>query len=121
MDKDDTLKKFDWELKKRKVKDAAHNAKARATTFYYNHEGDIKAIAPVVGGLLIVGAKGAIKDHRKQKERDEADSWHYDFRDHEWYESRRPLNNREKLELKRYYDAGMSKGDALKKMRLLKR
>lgn len=116
----DILEEIDWELKKRKLKDMGHNLKARAVTFYYNHEQACKGGVVLVGGFLAKGVKDAFREHRKSKEHENASRWQYDFRDHEWYEAKRPLNNKEKSQLKEMYDAGMSKKDALKKMRLLK-
>lgn len=116
----DILKDIDWELKKRKLRDAVDNAKARAVTFYYNHEQACRGAAVLLGGFAISAGKNAIKDHRKNKERKEASRWQYDYREHTWYEAKRPLNNKEKEKLDAMYAAGMSKRDALKRLGLLK-
>lgn len=110
--------KIDWE--KKKFRNRVNNAYARARTFYYSHETDIRAGAAIAAPLMALGIKRVVKDHNDKKERNARECEHYDWRTHTWYTSRRPLTSREKLELDRMYDEGMSKGEALRRMRLLK-
>ena len=94
----------------------------RATKrWYYDHREDCQKAAAILGPAALIFAKNAYKDHRKAKEKREADCEFYDFRDHQWYGSKRPLTNREKLEMEEFNRNGVSKGEYLKRKRLLKK
>lgn len=87
----------------------------------YTHREDLQKAAPILASAALIFTKNAYKDHRKAKERREADCEFYDFRDHQWYSSKRSLSNREKLEMEEYNRNGVSKGEYLKRKRLLKK
>lgn len=115
-----TFKDIDWELKKRKFWEKVQDGCNRAKKAYYDHESDIRAAAPLVVPILGVAVRQGIKGHREDKERRARDCSHYDRRTDEYWESRRPLTNSEKLKLETMYREGLSKGEALRRMRLLK-
>lgn len=106
---------------KQKASEMADNAWRATKRYYYDHREDFQKLGPVIGAGLLVFTKNAYKDHRKAKERREAECEFYDFRDHQWYGSKRPLTNREKLEMEEYNRNGVSKGEYLKRKQLLKK
>lgn len=98
----------------------AEDAKRAVKNWCYNNQENLKKVAPfVISGAAIV-AKNVYRDHRKNKERRESECEFYDFRDHQWYNSKRPLTGREKLEMEELNKAGVSKGEYLKRKRILK-
>lgn len=123
-EKDETMKKIDWELKKRKlrekVSDAAKKAYNGTRNFCAKHEEGIKKWAPVVLPAVGIGIKQLVKDHRKAKEDFDIRTRHWDPRVGDYFWSRRVLTAKEKLELNRLYDMGYSKGEALRRMGLLR-
>ena len=114
-EKDETMKKIDWELKKRKLKekvgDAAKKAYNGTRNFCAKHEEEIKKWAPVVLPAVGIGIKQLVKDHRKAKIDEERCMKHWDPRAVEWSYSRRKLNAREQYEFQRLYDMGYSKSE----------
>lgn len=80
--------------------------------------------AAAIGAVVLKGAttiaKDSYRNHKIQKEEDHRDSRIYDRKVDMWYETRRPLNNREKQKLAERYSAGESKYYILKDMHLLK-
>lgn len=105
---------------KEKVSEKFEDGKRATKNWCYNHREDLQKAAPFLASAGLIIAKNAYKDHRKAKEKREADCEFYDFRDHQWYSSKRPLTNREKLEMEEMNRNGVSKGDYLRRKRLLK-
>lgn len=117
---DKFFKDVDWELKKKKFWSKVENGANDVKRFYYDHEADIRAAATVAVPIVGLCARQAIKGRKESKELRRKELYHYDRRDDEYYMSRRPLTDSEKIRLSNYYQDGMSKGEALKRMRLLK-
>ena len=76
-------------------------------------------VTTLVGGLSY-GGKKIFKHVSVKKEIKLMECRHYDRRTDEYWFSRRPLKSTEKLQLEKYYQNGMSKGEALRRMGLLK-
>jgi hypothetical protein len=70
-----------------------------------------------IGTFLI---KKGIRSHEINKEWKLTQCRHYDNRTAQYWYSRRPLKTSEKLKLDELYNKGMSKGEALRQMGLLK-
>lgn len=105
---------------KAKAADKAREIGNDAKRFYYDHEREVWYWGPrIVAGTIIV-ANTVAKTNRKHKEDDRKDCGFYDPRKGTWYYSKRPLSEVEKLELDRLYDTGLSKGEALREMGLLR-
>ena len=81
--------------------------------------------AAVIGSTLFGGVttlvKDARKDHRIKVENNRRDSRIYDRKADQWFDTKRPLTNREKARLTERYHNGESKYDILKDMHLLSR
>ena len=105
---------------KEKIKDAARKAVFATEKFYYDHEDEIRKWAPIVVPGAIGSVKLAMKHRKREEERRYADCRHWDPRKGTYYWSKRPLKSRELLELDRLYDQGYSKGEALRRMGLLR-
>lgn len=115
----DTMETVNKELRKRRFWSKVEGTCERVGTFLKDHEEEIKTVAPVavpLGGMLV---RSVLKQRKTQKELNMKKLWHYDPRDGEYYVSRRPLKSWEKLKLRELYESGMSKGEALRKMKLL--
>ncbi len=112
---------------KAKINEMKANAKKKAweichdgTIWYYNHEEDVRKMAPIVVGALTVAGKAAWKNHKYNKEIRDIACRHYDRRLDEYFYSTRPLKANEVLKLAEMYNAKISKGEALRAMGLLR-
>ena len=103
-----------------KGKEAVKGGINSACRAYYDHEADIRNWAPIIAAVGAVAVKKGLKTHKKNEEIRERECSHYDPRNHQWYDSRRPLTSKEKLKLDQMYESGISKGEALRRMKLLK-
>ena len=110
---EDFKRKVDFEEKKRKAKEGL-------CTFgkvLWENKGTI-------AGAIIIGT-GAAKTLNKvandAHERKLRDRSTYDNRTSTWYETKKPLTNRQKLEVQDLMKSGMTKGEALRELGLLKR
>lgn len=95
--------------------------KKRATLKWANEhpQAAFFAATTIVGGVSY-GGKKILKNVGIKKELRITECRHYDRRTDEYWMSRRPLKTAEKLQLEKYYQDGMSKGEALQRMGLLK-
>ncbi len=73
----------------------------------------------IIGGGSYIGKK-AIKAADDKRQIRMVECRHYDPRTGENWFTRRPLNSKEQLKLDRLYKSGLSKGEILEQMRLLK-
>ena len=117
---DNTMNKIDWELKKRKIKEKLKEVRNDLGRFYYDNEEAIRTWAPVLIPAAGFGVKHMLKQKTIRDEERSKELYHWDPRRGEYYMSRRPLKSSEQLELDRLYSQGYSKGEALKRMKLLK-
>jgi hypothetical protein len=117
---DDILKNVDWELKKKKVKEKTQEAARKFGDWFNRNEETIRTWAPIVIPGIGLAFRQAIREHNNKSEIRAKELYHWDPRRGEYYMSRRPLTSSEQLELDRLYSLGYTKGEALKKMKLLK-
>ena len=108
------------EKSKEKVKDTAKAAWLKVEKFYYDHEDGIRTWAPVIVSGGLAAGKFAAKHHKARAERLRIDCRHWDPKKGTYYYSKRPLKSSELLELDYWYDSGYSKGEALRRMGLLR-
>lgn len=113
MDFKTVKRKLYIEKAKRKLKEFGEFAKE-----VYNENKQI--ILPVAGGLVVKAMKDGYKTHKRNKERREEECRMYDYRTHNWTESRRPLTPREYDQLQDYIDNGGRIRDWLKMKKLHK-
>ena len=117
---DKTMLKFKLEEARRNVKYGVKKAAYGVRNFAVQNP----TAAAVIGSAIIGGtttlAKEGWKDHKVKKENDRRDSRIYDRKADQWFETRRPLNNKEKVKLTERYNNGESKYEILKDMHLLR-
>lgn len=101
---------------KDKASEAARTGLNTVGQICLTHGDEIKAGLTLGIPLVVFG----VRQHNRNEEKRARECSHYDRRDDEWYESRRKLKSSEKLKLREMYEAGISKGEALKRMHLLK-
>ena len=110
---EDFKRNIGFEKKKRKVKEGL----CTAGKFLWDHRMEI------AGGVVI--ATGAAKTVNKvandAHERRLRDRSTYDNRTSTWYETKRKLTNKDNLEIQDLMKSGMTKGEALRELGLLKR
>lgn len=112
---------------KEKIEDIKFKARIKtveacdaAKRFYYDHETEIRAWAPVITGGVMAAGRMAVKHHKVKKEEKLVTCRHWDPRKGSYYWSKRPLKPTEQLALDDLYDQGYSKGEALRRMGLLR-
>lgn len=115
-----TMWEVEWELKKRKLKEKVKETVNDLGRLYYDNEEMIRTWAPVLIPAAGFGVKHILKQRSIRNEERNKELYHWDPRRGEYYMSRRPLKSSEQLELDRLYSEGYSKGEALKRMKLLK-
>lgn len=114
------MKQVQKEIKRRKRKEWIEDKKRRVKAWIVENQETIKIVTPiVVSGLVAVG-KHSMSARKQRKEDERLYCRHWDPREGEYYWSTRPLRANEKLELQNLYSRGMSKGEALRRMGLLK-
>lgn len=101
-----------------KICDGLKAVKNAFLNFVARNAETIKETAPVWVPLTALFIKKELKKATRRKEEKEAKCAHWDNRACEWFESRRPLTEREKNRMMEYVKKGYTKGEALKKMHL---
>lgn len=118
MDREDI--KYRFEQGKQKLTDGARKVKNGVCDFCVQNPRLAAVLGTVVVSCGTALVKEGWKDHRIRKEEDRRDSRVYDRRVDQYFETRRPLTNKEKAKLAERYGRGESKYEILKDMHLLK-
>ena len=114
------MKQVQKEIKRRKRKEWIEDKKRRVKAWIVENQETLKVVTPiVVSGLVAVG-KHSMKARKVAKEEERLYCRHWDPREGEYYWSTRPLKAGEKIELQELYASGLSKGEALRRLGLLK-
>ena len=92
----------------------------RTKGWCYMHEREIQKFLAVMITAIILIAKNLYRDFRKFKERRSSDCNHYDFQEHQWYETKKPLSNMDKVRIQQLRRQGYTLGEALRELKLLK-
>ena len=117
---DKTMLKFKLEAAKREVIFRAKQVKNAVCNFCVQNPTAAAVIGSAAFGGLTTIVKDIRKDHRIRKENDRRDSRIYDRKADQWFDTRRPLTNKEKARLTERYNRGESKYNILKDMHLLR-
>ena len=100
--------------------DKVHIGKKAVCTFVKENPNEAASVACSLGFLACGTAYGAVQKHRKEKqEYIDRETRQYDPVSGQYYYTKRPLKNKEKLELDRRMAQGERKGAILDDMRLL--
>lgn len=116
---DKTMLKFKLEEARRNAVYKAKQVKNGVVNFCVQNPTAAAIIGSTLFGGLTTIAKDVRKDYRIKKENNLRDSRIYDRKADQWFETRRPLTNREKARLTERYNNGESKYNILKDMHLL--
>lgn len=117
------LKKVQWELKKRELKEKAMTGVRKVGDFMKENRETLVVVVPAAAvgiksltrGVNAIAKRSAVKREIKDRQ-----TRFYDHRLGKYWYTKRPLKANEQLEVSRRKAAGESYGDIFRSMRLLK-
>lgn len=114
-----TAAELEWARKRAKARAWFEDKKTKAETFCREHPAEAITIGCAIAGVAGKGIKFATKCVEANSEDRYRNRSIYDRRSGQYYQTRRDLTNRERMELARRYNNGELTGDILYDMGLL--